>query len=119
MPITASCTHALRRAWPARVRRARAARPQPRARHTQTRAHRAVMRADSTKPRVGRTETGAATAEYAVGTVATACIGCVLFYLADGEGSFFFDLITSVVDRLRSLVQLSEDVPGPYGPWLM
>lgn len=67
----------------------------------------------------GRQEAGTTTAEYAVGTVAAACIGCILVYLAQGDHSFFFDFLSSVYETVSSVVPFADGFPGPHRPWLM
>ncbi|MGH3423907.1 MAG: DUF4244 domain-containing protein [Nocardioidaceae bacterium] len=64
-------------------------------------------------------ESGMATAEYAVGTVAAACIGCILVRLAQGDDPFFWDFLTALFDQVRSVVPSVDGFPGPHRPWLM
>lgn len=49
---------------------------------------------------IHRPDTGQATAEYAVGTVGAACIGCVL--IACGESDWFLDLIQSILFKIQT-----------------
>lgn len=68
---------------------------------------------------VTRDESGTATAEYAVGTVAAACVGCVLIQLTQGDGSFFWDFLTGFYERLTSVVPYLAGFPDSQRPWLM
>lgn len=58
----------------------------------------------------GISDRGHATAEYAVGTVGAACIGCVLYQLGDGE--WFIDLIQQILNQIKYLAVRSPLIPG-------
>lgn len=59
-----------------------------------------------------RSDTGHTTAEYAVGTVGAACVGCVL--IQTGQSDWFLDLIQQIIDQVRALAAIAT-TPGIGG----
>lgn len=57
------------------------------------------------------------TSEYATGTVATACIGCLLWFFAREDG-IWSTIVETTFDAIRDVISLIPSLPvNPFG-WM-
>ncbi|MGH3360519.1 MAG: DUF4244 domain-containing protein [Nocardioidaceae bacterium] len=56
--------------------------------------------------RHGSSDAGYTTAEYAVGTVGAACIGCLL--IQTGQSDWFIELIQHIIERIRMWIAFAD-----------